>query len=723
MENEKNTEVMSADPPHEIRWYERQFSLDDAKTFIKANITTAARSFIAIGFYLKCVRDRELFLEDGYQSVWEFAKAEYGISMSTASRYMTMNDRFSQDGNSPNVKEEYKAFGKSQLQEMLALTDDQLEQVKPTDRVEDIRGMRKPKEIPYIELPGQHEIEVDFPDIFPEEEFEIPPSPSVQKQEFSMDIAELVEDVPEGAAETQRIEESIAISQQEPEKLSAYGTLIKVYPEDSLLTTPGCEGGHDCFSCHLQCDIRQRYCYCVEAPTGNPFPCEQISLIDSLREELGGRCQFIDLDQAYHRAGDHEPVPCCKRCKEPCQYACRRSVQKREAEEHTCNMESDACPHREGYSCTLTLDQKNKPGDGNQCERSCCWECKYHGMCEPECDSSAGRDGKRPEFDAAWFVQRWAERNRGDLKTAMQICREQQINSERAKAIQKHMAPCGYSGMHESNYGHAFNGFAGGIDFEIGRVKMNIKYGRFVVELMDLFDPMSPEYDDFSVAEVTEIVQSEPEPEEPVIKPGIQHVYEDPAPDESWKFGSLPQAKEKYIKNLARVLVEKKGKRLRYSILQGSLNDETIKWRLEDLADETDRAIEIGDDVIAYPCAEIIEFSRGNEDLGICSYIRFGTQVRKAFEEWREMQDSEAAPVKPADPDPVIDADYEEVQEDRPYTMDMVMVELLRWKDRRDSSKPSGTEPSEVMYKKACMMHDAMMALHASMGGEYDEIE
>ena len=310
MENEKNTEVMSADPPHEIRWYERQFSLDDAKTFIKANITTAARSFIAIGFYLKCVRDRELFLEDGYQSVWEFAKAEYGISMSTASRYMTMNDRFSQDGNSPNVKEEYKAFGKSQLQEMLALTDEQLEQVKPTDRVEDIRGIRKPKEIPYIELPGQMELEKDFTDIFPEEEFEIPPTPSVQKQEFSMDIAELVEDVPEGAAETQRIEESIAISQQDPEKLSAYGTLIKVYPADSLIVMPGCEGGHDCFMCHLQCDIRQEYCRCVEATTGNPFPCEQIERIDTLREEIGERCQFIDLDQAYHRAGDHEPVPC-----------------------------------------------------------------------------------------------------------------------------------------------------------------------------------------------------------------------------------------------------------------------------------------------------------------------------------------------------------------------------------------------------------------------------
>ena len=217
--NEKNNELLNIEQPEAVRWYEKQLSLDDARTFIKANITTAARSFIAIGFYLKCVRDRELFLEDRYQSVWEFAKAEYGISMSTASRYMTMNDRFSENGNSPNVKEEYKAFGKSQLQEMLALTDEQLEQVKPTDRVEDIRGMRKPKEIPYIELPGQHEIEEDFPDvfpdIFPEEEFEMPSTPSIQKQEFSVDISELVGDIPEEASETQQTDEPVAISQQD----------------------------------------------------------------------------------------------------------------------------------------------------------------------------------------------------------------------------------------------------------------------------------------------------------------------------------------------------------------------------------------------------------------------------------------------------------------------------------------------------------------------------
>ncbi len=190
--------------PESSHWYEGHISLEDAKTFIKSNITTAARSFIAIGFYLKCVRDRNLFEEDNYQDVWDFAKSEYGISKSTASRYMSMNDRFSENGNSPNIKTEYKAFGKSQLQEMLYLEDEQLDQVKPGDRVEDIRNLRKPKEIPYIELPGQMDFEIDFPDILPPGQIEQPITN--QKQTFEMNVVDLL------SGEEQ---ESVAISQQD----------------------------------------------------------------------------------------------------------------------------------------------------------------------------------------------------------------------------------------------------------------------------------------------------------------------------------------------------------------------------------------------------------------------------------------------------------------------------------------------------------------------------
>ncbi|WP_243126675.1 hypothetical protein [Clostridium sp. HBUAS56010] len=198
--NEAEVGAAALDRP---RWYEGYISLEDAKTFIKANITTAARSFIAIGFYLKCVRDRELFTEDGFQTVWDFAKEEYGLSKSTASRYMSMNDRFSENGNSPNIRKEYRAFGKSQLQEMLYLEEDQLEQVKPGDRVEDIRNLRKPKEMPYIELPGQMEIEIDFPEMIPDQ-------PSVPlfsgKQTFEINVEDML------SGEDQ---EDVAISQQE----------------------------------------------------------------------------------------------------------------------------------------------------------------------------------------------------------------------------------------------------------------------------------------------------------------------------------------------------------------------------------------------------------------------------------------------------------------------------------------------------------------------------
>lgn len=153
------------------KWYE-QISYNDVKVFIHSNIKAASRSFIAIGYYLKYVRDNRLYEEDGRASIWDFAREEYGISKSTASRYMTMNDRFSKDGNSPIVAEEYKEFGKSQLQEMLYLTNEQLEEVTPSTQIKQIRELRQPaKEIPYFEIPGQMDIS-DFPSVIPDHAIE-----------------------------------------------------------------------------------------------------------------------------------------------------------------------------------------------------------------------------------------------------------------------------------------------------------------------------------------------------------------------------------------------------------------------------------------------------------------------------------------------------------------------------------------------------------------------
>ena len=192
-------------------WY-KNVSYDDAKIFIRTNIESAARSFIAIGYYLKLIRDGELYREEGHENIWDFAMAEYGISKSTASRYMSMNDRFSADGNSPIVDQRYKDFEKSKLQEMLSLTDEQLEQVTPEMRVQEIRAMRQPKEIPYFELEGQMDLETDFPEIMPE----APTAPAVAQPatiQTTMTLEEMMGGEELGEPDEQP--EVVATSQQE----------------------------------------------------------------------------------------------------------------------------------------------------------------------------------------------------------------------------------------------------------------------------------------------------------------------------------------------------------------------------------------------------------------------------------------------------------------------------------------------------------------------------
>lgn len=285
------------------RYYQGNITLEEAENYIASGLITAARAYVANGYYLRRIRDDRLYEEAGYKNFEEYVRAKYNKDKGWASKCIKVNQELSADGNSPILISNYQDYSVYQLVEIAYMTEEQRVEADPDMTVQALKEIRNPK-------------------------------PIVEEKVVTSQLEERSAE-PEPDPETQQIEESIAISQQEPEKLSAYGTLIKVYPEDSLLTTPGCEGGHDCFMCHLQCDIRQEYCRCVEATTGNPFPCEQIERIDTLREEIGERCQFIDLDQAYHRAGDHEPVPCCKECTEPCQYACERSIRKRETEEQT----------------------------------------------------------------------------------------------------------------------------------------------------------------------------------------------------------------------------------------------------------------------------------------------------------------------------------------------------------------------------------------------------
>lgn len=186
-------------------WY-AECSLDDVRCFIRANLKSVARSVVAVGYYLKSVRDRSLWMdaEQGYESVWDFAQTEFGISKSTASRYMAINDRFSEGGNSPLIMEQYAELSKSQLQEMLYISDQQAEKVTPDTTVLEIRQMREPKPEPVEVLEGQMSIE----------DFEIMPAPTLPEETeepVNHAVVSMVDLIPQTEDDF-----TVAISQQDP---------------------------------------------------------------------------------------------------------------------------------------------------------------------------------------------------------------------------------------------------------------------------------------------------------------------------------------------------------------------------------------------------------------------------------------------------------------------------------------------------------------------------
>lgn len=55
------------------------------------------------------------------------------------------------------------------------------------------------------------------------------------------------------------------------------------------------------------------------------------------------------------------------------------------------------CIHREGFNCTLEEAQKVATGNGEDCNRKCCWNCEKHNTCGYECNASAHRPEEQVE--------------------------------------------------------------------------------------------------------------------------------------------------------------------------------------------------------------------------------------------------------------------------------------------------------------------------------------
>lgn len=119
----------------------------ELKSGITEHLNSAAEDFFMVGYFLRQISENALFTEDGYKSIWEFAKGEYNLSTSSASRFMAINARFSVDGGE-HMAQQYIGMGVSKLQEMLGLPDEELEKVTQETTVREIRAMKAAAKAP-----------------------------------------------------------------------------------------------------------------------------------------------------------------------------------------------------------------------------------------------------------------------------------------------------------------------------------------------------------------------------------------------------------------------------------------------------------------------------------------------------------------------------------------------------------------------------------------------
>lgn len=99
-------------------------SYQEYKQELDTELKKTAEGFVRIGYLLKVARDTSILAESGYDNVIDFARAEYGLDKTQVSRFMNINDKFSEGGYAPELKEEYQGFGYAKLSIMLLLPED-----------------------------------------------------------------------------------------------------------------------------------------------------------------------------------------------------------------------------------------------------------------------------------------------------------------------------------------------------------------------------------------------------------------------------------------------------------------------------------------------------------------------------------------------------------------------------------------------------------------------
>ena len=121
----------------------QQITMDEylgLKNEIKTHITTIVKSFVRIGETLCKIDETRAYKLDGYSTVAEMAKEEYGMNPAGVSRFMNVYRKYCTAG---QLKDGYENYTYAQLTEMLQLPEEDAALIRPETQRESIRELKR----------------------------------------------------------------------------------------------------------------------------------------------------------------------------------------------------------------------------------------------------------------------------------------------------------------------------------------------------------------------------------------------------------------------------------------------------------------------------------------------------------------------------------------------------------------------------------------------------
>lgn len=364
----QNTEIAP-----EQRYYNGPVTLGEAESYITSGLVSTARNYVAIGYWLRRIRDGKLYEEEGYQNFEQYVQKKYGKDKGWASKCIKVNQQLSKDGDSLLLDSRYRDYSTYQLVELAYMTEEQREQATPEQTVKQLQEIRKPKEIPYYDIDGQQEMEKDYPEVIPVVMSQLFPEEEIPKQE-----------------------------EQEPPVVE-------------------------------------------KAEVSQYFETEQEPVPGEPRKCITGKSKY-----GFCVCCGNEGAQCCAACTANCNSRCGW------LEEQT---------------------EKTPAAD------------------EPENAAEKQQEEPQDSMTIRGFIKHWKETCPNDFNLTLRAMRAGKDAGEKAKSIQRALAPYGFHCVSCSGYSFEFHSFSGGMDWMVDGRKIHLKYGRLANELLCMYDPYMPQFD------------------------------------------------------------------------------------------------------------------------------------------------------------------------------------------------------------------------------------